>query len=95
MVLELPEDWARYEKEIAPRLRQVKKAQKAGLTIRTGKGKNLLSDFYRVFSQRMRELLFPVYPKNYFRMILEVFEAAARLVVVYNREQTFGGNAPV
>jgi FemAB-related protein (PEP-CTERM system-associated) len=91
MVLELPEDWARYEKEIAPRLRQVKKAQKAGLNIRTGKGKDLLSDFYRVFSQRMRELFFPVYPKNYFRMILEVFEAQTRLAVVYDREKPLGG----
>ena len=49
MVLELPGDWTQYKKEIAPRLRQVKKAQKAGLEIRWGKGEDLLADFYRFF----------------------------------------------
>ena len=91
MVLELTEDWARYEKEIAPRLRQVKKAQKAGLEIRIGKGEDLLSDFYRVFSQRMRELFFPVYPKNYFRMILKIFQEEAQLVLVYTQGKPLGG----
>ncbi len=95
MVLELTEDWARYEKEIAPRLRQVKKAQKAGLEIRIGKGEDLLSDFYRVFSQRMRELFFPVYPKNYFRMILKIFQEEAQLVLVYDPGKAFRGDAPV
>jgi serine/alanine adding enzyme len=91
MVLEFPKDWTRYEKEIAPRLRQVKKAQKAGLEIRQGKGEELLSDFYEVFSRRMRELLFPVYPKKYFRMILESFKDQAQLVLVYDQGKPLGG----
>ncbi len=91
MVLDLPEDWARYEKEIAPRLRQVKKARKAGLTIRTGRGEALLSDFYGVFSKRMRELLFPVYPKKYFEMIFEVFTRQAQLTLVYDQGKPLGG----
>lgn len=91
MVLDLPEDWGQFEKEIAPRLRQVKKAHKAGLVVRTGQGEDLLSDFYQVFSKRMRELFFPVYPKNYFRTILEVFKEEAQLALVYDRERPLGG----
>lgn len=91
MVLDLPEDWTRFEKEIAPRLRQVKKARKAGLEIRQGNGEELLADFYRVFSQRMRELVFPVYPKAYFRTILEYFEKQTRLVLVYDQGRPLGG----
>lgn len=91
MVLDLPGDWTQYKKEIAPRLRQVKKAQKAGLEIRWGKGEDLLADFYKVFSQRMRELLFPVYPKKYFGMILEGFKDQAQLALVYDQERPLGG----
>jgi FemAB-related protein (PEP-CTERM system-associated) len=91
MILDLPEDWSRYEKEIAPRIRQVKKAKEAGLEIRRGKGEDLLTDFYKVFSQRMKELLFPVYPKKYFGMILEVFKDQAQLMVIYDRGRPLGG----
>jgi serine/alanine adding enzyme len=91
MVLELPENWSGYEKEIAPRLRQVKKAQKAGFTVKVGEGAELLSDFYRVFSRRMRELLFPVYPKEYFGMILRGFKEQARLALIYDGGKPLGG----
>jgi FemAB-related protein (PEP-CTERM system-associated) len=91
MILHLPDDWSQYEKEISPRLRQVKKAQKAGLEIRRGREEELLDDFYLVFSRRMRELFFPVYPKNYFKMILEGFKEQASLVLVYDRGNPLGG----
>jgi FemAB-related protein (PEP-CTERM system-associated) len=91
MMFTIPEEWRQYEKEIAPRLRQVKTAQKAGLTVKRGKGKELLSDFYDVFSRRMRELSFPVYPKTYFRMILECFNNEADLALVYDQEKPLGG----
>jgi serine/alanine adding enzyme len=91
MVLELPRDWNHYEKAIAPRLRQVKKAQKAGLTVKRGRGADLLNDFYRVFSQRMKELVFPVYPKEYFRMILEIFPGQTELLLVYDQGTPLGG----
>lgn len=91
MLLELSEDWHHYEKEIAPRLRQVKKAQKAGLTVKKGRSAELLNDYYSVFSQRMKELVFPVYPKKYFRLILETFAAQAELLLVYDRQVPLGG----
>jgi serine/alanine adding enzyme len=91
MMLELPQLWVEYEKAIAPRLRQVKKARQAGLTVKRGRGEELLNDFYRVFSQRMKELVFPVYPKDYFKNILEVFPARAELFMVYNQSTPLGG----
>jgi serine/alanine adding enzyme len=91
MVLEIPRDWNQYEREVAPRLRQVKKANKAGLTIKRGRGTDLLNDFYAVFSQRMKELIFPVYPKEYFKMILEIFSSQAELLLVYDQDTPLGG----
>ena len=91
MLLELPEDWALYEKRIAPRLRQVRKALAAGLEIREGRSEALLRDFYRVFSRRMRELFFPVYPLDYFQRILSVFKDRCRLLLVYQGEKPLGG----
>jgi FemAB-related protein (PEP-CTERM system-associated) len=91
MVLELPEEWKEYEKEIAPRLRQVKKAQKDGLKVKRGRGEELLNAFYTVFSQRMKELVFPVYPKKYFQTILEVFPEQTELVLVYDQATPVGG----
>lgn len=91
MVLDLPEDWTRFEKEIAPRIRQMKKARQAGLEIRSGKGEELLADFYTVFSQRMRELVFPVYPKTYFSAVLTNFEKQSQLTLVYDQDRPLGG----
>jgi serine/alanine adding enzyme len=91
MMLALPQLWPQYEKTIAPRLRQVKKAQQAGLTIKRGQGEKLLADFYGVFSQRMKELVFPVYPKEYFKTILETFPGQAELLLVYDQSTPLGG----
>jgi serine/alanine adding enzyme len=91
MLLTLPEDWHHYEKEIAPRLRQVKKARQAGLTLKRGREVELLNDFYAVFSRRMKELVFPVYPKKYFRLILETFVSETELLLVYDQKKPLGG----
>ncbi len=91
MVLELPENWERYEKEIAPRLRQVKRAKKEGLSVRQGREEPLLRDFYYVFSRRMRDLFFPVYPRRFFELILNQFPKEAELLVVYAGDKPWGG----
>lgn len=91
MVLELPADWKAYERKIAPRVRQMRRAREGGLTVRQGGDEALLADFYRVFSLRMRELLFPVYPLSFFRKILEVFPGRAGLVLVYQGPQPLAG----
>jgi FemAB-related protein (PEP-CTERM system-associated) len=91
MVLEVPGDWKAYERKIAPRVRQMRRARDRGLEVRQGRNERLLADFYRVFSLRMQELLFPVYPLSFFRKILEVFPDRAGLVLVYKGEQPLAG----
>ncbi len=83
MILELPGDWKIFERQVSPRLRQARKARQSGLVVRQGVEKDLLEDFYRVFSMRMRELVFPVYPLRFFQKILQVFPNRCRLLLVY------------
>jgi len=83
MILELPGDWRAFEKEVSPRLRQARKARQSGLVVRQGVEKELVEDFYRVFSMRMQELVFPVYPLRFFQKILQVFPNRCRLLLVY------------
>ena len=78
MLLDLPADWEVFEKQVGSRLRQVRKARQAGLVVRQGVEPDLLADFFRVFSLRMREFFFPVYPLAFFQKILQVFPERCR-----------------
>jgi FemAB-related protein (PEP-CTERM system-associated) len=60
---------------------QVRKAQKADLSVSIG-GRELVGDFYRVFSENMRDLGTPVYSRRLFEGVLEAFPERARLHVV-------------
>jgi serine/alanine adding enzyme len=60
---------------------QVRKGEKNGLGVRIG-GTDLLEDFYTVFARNMRDLGTPFYGRRLFRLILEAFPDAARVVVV-------------
>jgi FemAB-related protein (PEP-CTERM system-associated) len=63
---------------------QVRKAQKSNLSVAVG-GSELLGEFYRVFSENMRDLGTPVYPRRWFERMLEEFPslpARVRLHVV-------------
>jgi serine/alanine adding enzyme len=61
---------------------QVKRAQREGVECRTGTGAALLDGFYGVFAENMRDLGTPVYPKRFFRTILERFGQHCQLVVI-------------
>jgi FemAB-related protein (PEP-CTERM system-associated) len=91
MILALPGDWGVFEKQVGPRLRQARKARQAGLVLRQGVEPELLEDFYRVFSLRMRELFFPVYPLAFFQKILQVFPDRCRLLLVYKDADPVAG----
>jgi serine/alanine adding enzyme len=67
---------------------QVRKGEKAGLTISWG-GEALLPAFYAVFSRNMRDLGTPVYGKGLFQGILRRFPGDAELCVIHS------GAAPV
>ena len=51
---------------------QIRKPQKEGMTVRIARHEEL-ENFYRIFSINMRDLGTPVYPKHFFRNILDYF----------------------
>ena len=60
---------------------QIRKAQKSGLTVRSG-GAELLPDFYAVFARNMRDLGTPVQGRRLFGQVLGAFPDRARIHVV-------------
>jgi FemAB-related protein (PEP-CTERM system-associated) len=60
---------------------QVRKGEKCGLSVAWG-SLDLLSEFYAVFSQNMRDLGTPVYGRHFFHCILTEFAERAELCVV-------------
>jgi FemAB-related protein (PEP-CTERM system-associated) len=82
MRLDLPATPGKLWDELDGKVRnQVRKGQKNGLSVAWGH-KDVLDDFYAVFSQNMRDLGTPVYSKGLFRAILEQFPQRAELCIV-------------
>ena len=82
MTLALPDSVATLDKDFGASLRaQSNKAVRAGCTFRTG-GRELLDDFYRVFSVNMRDLGTPVQSRAFFDGLLELFGDDAFLATV-------------
>jgi len=83
-----PDDrWAQFRPEIRNRVR---KANKAGLRTLLG-GRDLLPDFYRVWTRRMRQLGTPAYPRRLFENILETFPKETTIGVAKLGHKTVGG----
>jgi lipid II:glycine glycyltransferase (peptidoglycan interpeptide bridge formation enzyme) len=82
MVLSLPATMELLAKQLGSKLRsQVKRSSREAVQVRTG-GLELLDGFYDVFSRNMRDLGTPVYPKRFFRAILQRFVQQTLLVVI-------------
>ena len=77
--------WAGFKAKLR---NQIRKPQKEGFTARIG-GIEDLDHFYRVFATNMRDLGTPVYPKRFFRAILQAFRDTTRICT------TFLGDTPV
>lgn len=60
---------------------QIRKAIRSGLVAEVG-GRELLTDFYSVFSQNMRDLGTPVYPRAFFENFLPSFRDGSEVIVV-------------
>jgi FemAB-related protein (PEP-CTERM system-associated) len=60
---------------------QVRKAEKSSLVVERG-GRELLPDFYAVFTENMRDLGTPVYGSAFFARVLEAFPQQTRIYVV-------------
>jgi FemAB-related protein (PEP-CTERM system-associated) len=61
---------------------QVRKAEKSGLTVRTG-GAELLGPFHDVLAENMRDLGTPVHGRRFFERMLAAFPERARIVTVW------------
>ncbi len=82
MILKLPKSESELDEAIGSKLRaQIKQALPSTPQVKFG-GAELLDDFYRVFSENMRDLGTPVYGKSFFLNLLCTFKEAATLVVV-------------
>ncbi|MBI1903241.1 MAG: FemAB family PEP-CTERM system-associated protein [Planctomycetia bacterium] len=82
MRLALPDSADALWKKLGPKVRnQVRKGQNQGLSVHWGK-RELLEDFYAVFSRNMRDLGTPVYGRRLFESILHWFPDSAELCVV-------------
>lgn len=82
MVLDLPADHEALWKSLDAKVRnQVRKGEKAGLSIRWG-SLDALEAFYEVFAVNMRDLGTPVYPRDLFASILRRFDDEAEIAVV-------------
>lgn len=76
---DLPADSEALWREFPSKLRaQIRRPEKEGLTAQVG-GMEHLDAFYSVFSERMRELGTPVFPRRLFRLVLEAFPDEARI----------------
>ena len=90
-LLELHSDPDKIWKSFNAKLRnQIRKAQKSGLTTESG-GIELLTDFYNIFSRKMRDLGTPVWGKSFFKIILEVFPKTAGIILVKKDGQPVAG----
>ncbi len=86
MMLPLAPDTDTQWKHLDAKVRnQVRKAGKSGLTVQVG-GKELLDDFYAMFSRNMRDLGTPVYGRVFFETIMDVFPLQTKIFVVKSQE---------
>jgi FemAB-related protein (PEP-CTERM system-associated) len=82
MVLELPPTIAGLSKALGSKLRsQIKRAEREDPQVLWGH-RELLEDFYRVFSVSMRDLGTPVYPRRFFEVVCDAFGDLLSVVVI-------------
>lgn len=83
MRLALPSSSDDLWKSFPSKLRsQIRRPQKSGMNMRVGREEEL-DGFYHVFSVCMRDLGTPVYPKRFFRTVLERFPESTWICSVY------------
>ncbi len=71
--------WEQLDKKVR---NQVRKAEKAGVTVTSG-GADLVDTFYRIFAHNMRDLGTPVYPRAWFAGLFAAFPDRTRVSVAW------------
>jgi len=88
MILSLQENpeaqWTAFNAKLR---NQVRKAEKSGLTCRSG-GAELLDGFYDVFARNMRDLGTPVYARVFFRNVIGALPDTTRILAVSHEGRT-------
>lgn len=91
MIRKLPESRDQLLKSFKTKLRaQIKRPAREGATVQVG-NLELLPDFYRVFSENMRDLGTPVYSVNFFRAMLNQDWLDTTILVVYVGDEPTAG----
>jgi len=83
--------WKGFKPEIR---NQVRKGRKAGLTVGRG-GRELVADFFDVYSTNMRDLGSPSHHRRFFETLLDVFADRARIYVVRWEEKAVGAGLAI
>ena len=92
MLLTLPESSEALLANFRSKLRsQIKKAEKNGLTFKIGTSSDLISAFYDVYTQNMRDLGSPVHAEKWFRAIIKSYDTNSLISVVYYDKRPVGG----
>jgi serine/alanine adding enzyme len=82
MRLELPKHFEMFWEGFPSKLRsQVRRAQKAGMIVRSG-GEELLDDFHRLLARNMRDLGTPVHARDVFETFLRTLPEETRICIV-------------
>jgi FemAB-related protein (PEP-CTERM system-associated) len=95
MRLRLQPDPAELWNSFAPKVRnQVRKAQKSGLAVTSG-GRELLAEFFAVYSENMRDLGSPSHSLAFFQSVLEAFPGLAHVHVVRLDDRAVGAGLTI
>ncbi len=70
--------------------RSIRVAERHGLTARVG-GEELLPGFYQVYSESVRNLGSPVFPKRLFQMLLDEYGPHCRILAVFRGQAMVSG----
>jgi FemAB-related protein (PEP-CTERM system-associated) len=88
MLLELPENSETLLSSFKSKFRnKIKLPSRDGFSARIGAGE-LLPDFYRIFTENMRDLGSPVHSRKWFQAIADSFQDRMRVAVVYASDGT-------
>jgi serine/alanine adding enzyme len=95
MLLDLPASSELLMNSFKSKLKsQIRKPTKEGLSAKIG-SIELFDDFYRVFSENMRDLGSPVHSKRLIRSVFEVFPGDAKIAVVYKQDEPTAGSVVI
>jgi len=91
MLMPLPENSNELFSGFKSKLRsQIRKAEKNGLTAKTGRSLGYVNEFYQVFTRNMRDLGSPVHSKKWFEQVISYYGEDAIIATIYSGDLVVG-----